>query len=164
MKMASLQGIERVCWRLGEANVFVIERNAFVGRRTRLWAETNAFMTRGVHICTRKQTRLHTNVTQTRLHTNANAHSLYLASEQYCICLCGIQLVTSFMQAQFNHLGTISEYLHHLCDNYVLSRAYKFSIESVDKDKSEGNQTTLVCYKLFAMHVVPIVYNLGNIL
>ena len=61
------------------------------------------------------------------------------------ICLRGIQLVT-LMQAQFNHLGTISEYLHHLCDNYVLSRAYKFNIESVDKDKSEGKQTTLVYY------------------
>ena len=58
------------------------------------------------------------------------------------VCSCVIQLVT-FIQAQFNHMGTISEYLHHLCDNYVLRRAYKFNLESVDKDKSEGKQTTL---------------------
>ncbi|CAI8041595.1 Fucose-1-phosphate guanylyltransferase [Geodia barretti] len=35
--------------------------------------------------------------------------------------------VVIFHEAQFNHLGTISEYLHHICGNATLRSAYQFA-------------------------------------
>jgi fucose-1-phosphate guanylyltransferase len=46
--------------------------------------------------------------------------------------------VVIFHEAQFNHLGTIAEYLYHLCDNCILRRAYNFNIKSVHEERREG--------------------------
>ena len=39
------------------------------------------------------------------------------------------------LQAQFNHVGTVSEFLYHMCDNVLLRNAYQFHIQDL---KVEG--------------------------
>ena len=41
----------------------------------------------------------------------------------------------AFLQAQFNHLGTVAEFLYHICENEVLKKAYDFAIESINRGK-----------------------------
>ena len=40
-------------------------------------------------------------------------------------------------QAQFNHVGTTGEYLHHLCYNQTLMKAFQFSPEVMLRHASE---------------------------